>query len=577
MPVIPRFLAASLADDLARLRMREAERNETLPSFREFLESEDYAAPYMRAVGVPPVIGAIVDASEGSPVDGLTDDECRTVFRLGRDELPLGPQQAPRVVVVNAGRQCGKTSNLLAPKCVHAALTQPAPFLRPGQVARAVIISPTTELSEQAFNCCRGIVQTSPRIQRQVEKINSEQILLRRTDGHFVEIVVGAADKGGTAARSKTLLFCGLDEVAFFKAADGYTINDRDLFDAAMGALRTIEGAQCWMVSTSWIEGKGIMEEFIHDHWGRPGSVLVAARLSTYVMRGIVDDGCLRQDTDDEDSYNREVLALPMPPTAAGFFPQGALEVALGKQPPPGAPDETGAGGDFAFERDAAAIALVGRWRTGIFAPTRIEERKATPHNVTAATRTVRELGGIVASAGVHQVMADHHRRGFVTEHLHAAGVAFLDAPGGEDGKAETYSALKRLLVEERFALGALPQAMAKYIVDQLASIVAIPLSGGRFKIAAPRTKRTLEGAGGARVGSHGDAVSALVLAAWQAGAGRWAQSWQQPRTPATARPTVPLASRLGAGSSMDWLRARSSSSGAGRALPGRGRPTDDD
>jgi len=581
--VTPRLLAGSLVDALERRRIQDAERSEVLPSFREFLKSPQYAAPYMKKVGIPPVIGAIVDASEGRPVDCLDEDSLLRVFKLGRKDLP---RCTPNVVVVNAGRQCGKTSNLLAPKCVHAALTQRADFLRPGQVARAVIISPTTALSEQAFNFCKGIVEASPRIQRQIVKINSEEILLRRTDGNLVEIVVGAADKGGTAARSKTLLYVGLDEVAFFKAADKYTVNDTDIFNAAMGALRTIPGAQLWMTSTPWIKGKGIMEEYIRDHWGKASStVLVAARLSTYAMRGIPEDGSLWiEGVDDEDSYGREVMCQPLPEGATGFFSHDALEAALEREPPDGAPDETGAGGDFAFERDSAAVAIVDRWRGGQFAPRLVQEKGATPGDVEAMTATVQGLGSALAAEGVNQVMADHHQRTFVREHLHGATVngrpspvAFLDAPGGAEGKEETYGALKKVIEQGRLALKGLPKKVAQYVKDQLQSVVSIPTAGGRYKITVPRTKKALEGAGGGRIGSHGDVVSALVLAAWQAGSGRWASSWQVPRQAVRAPPTVPVAARLGAGSSLDWLRSRSSSSGAGRALPRGGGPTDDD
>lgn len=569
------LIAGAIADAFDKAAAAEAERNERLPTFREFLESEQFAAPYMRAVGISPVVGAIVDASEGQPVTTLTDDECLEVFKLRRDELPAG--DGPRIVVVNAGRQAGKTSNLLAPKCVHAAWTQPAPNLRPGQVARCVIISPKVDQSKAAFRYCRGIIDSSPRLRRNVVKMTSgnlanstdEVIILRRPDGHHVEIVVGAADSGGTAARSSTLLFAGFDEVAFFFADDGHTVNDATIFEAAMGTLRNLPGAQLWMVSTPWIDGDGLMEKLIAEHWGVRDGVLVAARVSSYRLRGRPDDGSLREDTDTDETYRREVLAIPLPKGSQGFFNAAALARALLRKPPDGPPEAKGAGADLAFERDCAAVAVMERFLGGLFAPELVEERTATPGDVEAATATVREFGALIFAAGVQQLMADHWKRTFAREHLHAEGIAFVDAPGSDEGKAKTFGAMKRIVDEDRFCLGHLPRRVAEYVRDQLRAVVATPLPGpgGRFRISSPRTKRLLEGVGANKIGAHGDVAHALVLAAWQAGSWQTAKAWAKRRQPDHVRRenAPPPAARPGASGSIDYLRSRSAGVGQRR------------
>lgn len=551
------FLAGSLADALEQLAAAEAERAELVPTFREFLEHPDYAGPYMAKVGISPIVGAIVDASEGSPVESIDDETAEKVFRLPRSELPLG--ESPRVVIIGAGRQSGKTSNLLAPKAVHAAWTQAAPTLRPGQVARVVIISPRADQSKAAFRYCKGIIESSPRLSRNVVKNNEEVIMLRRPDGHLVEIVTGAADSGGTAARSASLLFAGLDESCFFYADDGHTVNDRAIFDAAMGTVRMLAGAQVWLVSTPWIEGTGLMEELIAEHWGVRSGVLVAARVSSYALRGIPEDGSLREETDTDETYAREVLAQPMPAGSAGFFSALELARAVDRKPPGGAVEELGAGGDFAFERDASAVAVVERYVGGFFAPTVVEERHAVPGEDRAQTAIVRELGAIVAAAGAEQILVDSHRRKWIREHMHEEHIAVVDTPGGDQGKAEHYAAFKRVVAEGRLCLGALPRRLAEYVRNQLRSVTSTPISGGKFRISAPRTKRTLEGVGAGRIGSHGDAADALVKAAWQAGAGRFAASWEKPKVAAhvgAASRQAALRSRvMGASASLDYLR----------------------
>lgn len=553
-------LAGSLADALEREIEREKAALEPLPTFLEFLTSPRFCGPYFAARGIEPapVLQAIAAASEGGAVPVLTEEETRASFRCGRVELATG--LVPKIVVIGAGRRGGKTSNLLAPKCVHAAWTVPLPTLAPGEIARAAIIAPIRDQAEAAFNYCAGIIEGSPVLSAAVVKRNTEEIVLRRPDGRLVEIVVGAANRGGLAGRSRTLVFCGLDEACFFYSDDGHTVNDQAIFDGVMGTLRFVEGAQCWVMSTPWIEGVGLMESFIAEHWGSPGDVLVAARISSYALRGLPDDGSLRLETDDDDTYRREILAIPMLPGAQSFFDPVLLAAAVTAVPPSGAPEAIGAGGDFAFERDSAAAAVVKRFLGGIFVPTRIEERKATPGDLGAQVNTIRELGAAVHEEGVNTIMADYHRRPFVQEHLTLEGVSFVDAPGRDTGKMETYGALKRVIAEGRFVLGALPRHVAEYVRDQLRAVVAEPISGpnGGFRIIAPRTKKVLGGTAQGRAGSHGDAVSALVLAAWQAGSWQTAASWQKPRVPSHARAEErPAARRPGAGGSLDFLRDR--------------------
>jgi hypothetical protein len=564
--------AGSLADALAGEleRRREAERRP--PTFREFLEDPEYAGPYMEAIHVSPAILAIAEASEGAPVTAADDALCAQLFHCARADMPVG--RKPRTVVVNAGRRGGKTSNLLAPKAVHAAWTVPLPNLRKREIARAVIISSEVDLAEAAFNYCKGIVEASPRLSRALEKpITAEQILLRRPDGHLVEIVVGAATRGGTAARSRTLVFVGLDEAAFMRADDGeHSVTDRDIYEAAKGTVKVLQGAQIWVVSTPWIEGDGLMEELIEKHWGKPGNCLVAARISSYLLRGIPDDGSLLEEDDDEDTYRREILSIPMPPGSVSFFSSAQITAALKAPPPEGPPDELGAGGDFAFDRDCAAVATVGRWLGGWFAPTLIRERPASPHNDAASIATVREFGRDVRRVGCTSVMIDHHRRPFVAEHLAGVGVAFAEAPGGQDGKVASYGALKRIIEEGRFVLTLLPQKEAEYTAQQLRSVTSVPLTGGGWKIIATRVKRTLEGRTGGKIGAHGDVVSALVLAAWVAGAGNTAKNWGRVRAPHDPLPTP--APVRGKAAAPELMRSRS----AGLGLrPGQGRRRRDD
>jgi hypothetical protein len=545
---------------LERIALRTALSKAKPLNFSEFIESPDFCGAYIGETQLSPAILDIAQASDGLIPTHLSDEALEQVFRCSRLDFASGVK--PKTVVVGAGRRGGKTSHLLAPKAVHAAWTTPLPDLKPGERARAAIIAPIKDQAVAAFNYCKGIVESSPILSRAIQKINSEEILLRRPDGHLVEIVVGAANRGGLVGRSRTLVFAGLDEAQFFRS-DNYQVNDRDIFGGVMGTLRFQPGAQCWIVSTPWVEGEGLMEDFIEKHWGSPGGdTLVAARISSYQLRGILDDGSLRLDTDDDESYDREILSIPLPRGTSTFFDGVALQEALKVLPPVKPPEDLGAGADFAFERDCSALVVAARYPGGIFAPIIVEERTPKRSDINSATKTTRELVRVAVGQGCTDILADAHCRPFVREHFELEGANFLDAPAGGDKKFETYAALKRVIADRRFVLGHLEEAVGKYVVAQLRAIVAKPKEGGGFKIISPRTKSSLDSARDGEGGSHGDVVSALVLAMWAVGSNRREAEWARPKlgvtVPFTDMGGSSRGGPRGSGMSLDYLRRNS-------------------
>jgi phage terminase large subunit-like protein len=103
---------------------------------------------------------------------------------------------------------------------------------------------------------------------------------------------------------------------------------------------------------------------------------------------------------------------------------------------------------------------------------------------------------------GASSVMADAHYRESVREHLDAAGISLRPAPEGQSGKAESYAKLKTLFREARVRL---PEH--ERLARQIREVVGKPTSGGGMSIQSPVSPD----------GSHGDLVSALVLALYQA------------------------------------------------------------
>ena len=121
---------------------------------------------------------------------------------------------------------------------------------------------------------CSGYVAASPRLAAMVIRETTEEIELRRPDGLPVLIRVRAASRGGKGGRGFVLVFAGLDEAAFFRDESSGVVNDTEIYRAV--AQRLAPGGQCWIVSTPWVEGQGLLEETLAANHGTHTHALCA-------------------------------------------------------------------------------------------------------------------------------------------------------------------------------------------------------------------------------------------------------------------------------------------------------------
>jgi len=491
--------------------------------FPEFLEHEDYCGPYhaARDVTISPVVYAIAEASEGRRPTRIDEDTCQRIFKCALDDLATG--RYAKTVVVGAGRGGGKTSTLDACKVAHAIWTTDLPHVAPGQMAVAIAMSPYLFQAEECFNYVRGVFESSPLMSTAIDwsRTNSERLVIVRPDGKTLMFRTGAADKGGGAFRSKTLVIAVLDEACFF-ADEGGAKNDKAQFDAAQGSMgsRRIEKAQTWITSTPWVEGEGLMEELIAEHWGDPGNdkgVLVAARVSTYDLKGEVDDGHYMSFCRNDEVYKREYLAVPFARGTIGFFDITKIEEAFRLLRPEGAECAKAAGGDFAFESDMNALAIASRYIGGAFY---VEHMREDPSKLDGDTLAKTYTADIKAH-GLSALTVDGHCYGLLVHHFKAHGARLIKCSGALEFKPESWTAMRDLLNEGRLCLGGLPASMRDRVKFQLRQVHARMLAGGKIEIGIKRhtAKQVATAASrGEDVSGHGDAIAALVLALAEAG-----------------------------------------------------------
>lgn len=531
---------------------------------RAFLESPDFCG-----LTLSPVVAAIADAADGAPVTSIDDATCRRIFAVPRAAL-RARRPRPNSVIVIAGAQGGKTTRLGAPAALHAAVCVPTPnamrpkdgrLVRVGRPPRALIVAPDKDLADSAFETVKGYVTASAvlremmmdalpagsRARQMAERADEDEyggparkVVLRRSDGVIVEIVVKAGLKRGAGARSAPLVGFLLDEACFMDE-EGAAVSDAEILRAV--EPRLVTGAQAWLVSTPWEESIGVAMEFVRARDAAPEgerqreSLVVGGsaehNVSTLdLFPGWDPDGSkIARAMRDPVNKAREVDGVPLASGSSRWFPPAVVARAFALPPWTQALEGRGAGGDFAFESDYTAQSVVDRH--GDRYDLRADRVEVPGAEGLKPSATVHAGAEFVKAHGVTRIMGDAHYRKSVEEHLNERGVQFVDAPAGPNGKWEAYKFTLDLMLDARLRLAG--ASNPERLKANLGRVLRRPRAGGRWEIYVPRSA----GRG------HADDVSSLILAALEArdsfafasaDVSDWdLQSWSNPRgvTPA--------------------------------------------
>ncbi len=509
--VYPPELLARVAARAEALRQRDARLG-----FLEFLTSSRFCQ-----LELSPVVEAIALASEGRPV-AIDDATCAVVFNCRARDLPTQPR---RTVAVRAGGRAGKTSRLLATKALHASWTVPLPDLRRGEVARALLVSPDKDLAAQCLAYVKGYIAASPTLRAAVVEARpsadedddigtKERVVVRRPDGHLVEIVVKAATRGGKGARSRTLVFAGLDEAAFFFSDDDHAVTDKAIYQAAI--QRVVPGGQIWIVSTPWIEDLGILEETVASDWGTHEDALVAVGGTRLLNPHWDPDGTIERDMRrrDPDNAAREIDAVPLSAGTKLFFPKEVVDPAIATDAAVDGPELLApliavphyAASDLGFRKNSSALAIVRREakiRTAWLEELRPERGKPLRPSVVCSS-----FGATCHRYGARTMRGDLHYADTAREELSKikGGPAYDEWNPSADAQSDAFTEVRRRLQE---GLVEVPNHLR--LLMQLKRTTSKPMAGGRVQI---------NPGGPGQGAAHGDVLMAWVLAVVQVPAG---------------------------------------------------------
>lgn len=475
---------------------------------------------FCRELGVVLALGQLafaLVAYDGLEPKDLPTPELRAMAREIFGPLDVIPPEARRVIVLVAGARGGKSYVVAALRCLHLALTVDLSGLAPGEEAFGVIIAPNPQQRDQCYGYALGAAQNCPDVAALiVGEPGVESFTLRRSDGRQVVIEGLPAKRGGGAARGRSLVCAVLEECAFFLDAD-YVVNDADIFQAAMP--RVLPGGQTILSSTPWAEAGLLYDEFIANHpepqraaphlttHGHPHRAL-AAHAPTLLFRDVPFTREIVQAETARDPVNaqREYGAQFMPLGAVMFFDPVSIAqsvdatLELGAELPRVDQQLVCVGADLGFRHDAFVGTAVDR-QPHAYTLRAYVERLAAVERIKPS-QAYAELAQLAQQYGSTEVVGDLHYADSAEESLwDSSAVVWIDLPGGQKGKADTYMVVKLLMDE-----GLLKLPNDARLLQQLREVKKKPLPGGGLSIESPRKPK----------GGHGDIVSALVAAVWR-------------------------------------------------------------
>lgn len=397
-----------------------------------------------------------------------------------------------------AGARSGKTL-MSGLRALQLAIELPLVGLGRGELAVVPVVAPDIKTATQTVRFALGAARELGG--GFVRDETKEGFTVRRGGSQEVRIEARAASAGGKSIRGRSMPCAVLDEAAFFFADDGHRVVDTEIFAAVVP--RVMPGGQLLVMSTPWAEA-GLLHELWSRNFGRPQDALMAHAPTLLMRAGDPDVASMvaAEELRDPDNARREYGAEFLATRSAGFFPGPAVKASVtgpqGRLHVPGLP--LAAGADFAFRSNASALAVVQRDRD-LFQVLRVEER-LPGQSPMRPSELVADFASVLAEYGLDSVTADGHYRESIQEHLEASGMWLIDAPAGQQGRAEAFQVARQLLAQGRVRLPDHDR-----LLRQLREVTSRPLAGGGVSIDLPRWPD----------GSHGDLAAALVLALWEA------------------------------------------------------------
>lgn len=392
-----------------------------------------------------------------------------------------------RRLILQAGRRGGKSSTLC--RVAVAETLYGEHNVPPGDVGVFAFISIRKTEAHERLRTIKEILDVLGvrwRPQRDDLKIENMARVFRVYGASFRTVV------GGTS-----IGIIG-DEVSRWRDDELGANPAREVLRSIRPSLLTMPNSHEFLSSSPW---STLDAHYEHYEMGDTEDQMVAHATSWEANPTVSEKSC-RELEPDPETFDREYRAIPMKAGLSAFFDPTAIDESI--IPKLTMPrkllegDEVIAGADFGFRSDFSAL-YVAHKRGGLYLPGEYKIIKPEPGRPLKPSDTCDAFSSILARHNDHKsLMADHHYREAIVEHLARHRIAFLDSPRDVPG---VFVRLRTLFHQDLVRLPDDRQLRADLIETQ-----SRPTPNGAIRIILPRRSG----------GGHSDLVSALALCAWQ-------------------------------------------------------------
>lgn len=391
--------------------------------------------------------------------------------------------ERPRVVVIRAGRRAGKSTHATR-WVIDQALSRMWP-IDAGDVGIIAFVSARRWQAEDriatAGKYLDAILPPEAIKKRTTQRIDFE------TPWGICSIRSFAATLGDVVGG--TIIAAVLDEVA--RWIDDRGRNPATEVIASLKPSLLSTGGSMLMISSPWSVDDAHAKAFARGD----GNGQLVAHAPTWIAAQelYTEEDCAILEP-DEIIFRREYAAEPMATDGIHWLPGLLLEAAIGA--PVGEIETICAGGDMAFMRDSAAIAVAGKGalRYGL-----LGAQDWTPEaEPLRPTLVIPAAMAFARGLGAQQVMTDSHARAHLIEAARAVNMSYRWRP--ENGAH--WALARRLLLADQLAFPALPHPPPVARLLRQLRRVTVAVEGARLRAEHPR-----------EAGGHGDLAESYSLA----------------------------------------------------------------
>jgi hypothetical protein len=203
------------------------------------------------------------------------------------------PTRKVRELVVIASRRSGK-GRMAAALAVHSALlTDHSSVLARGEVGVVACVSPTRAQATIVLDYCRGYLDGSPLLRREVRDTSADEIRFR--NGNVITTL--ASDY--RSLRGRTLLLAIMDEAAFLRDEQS-TVPDIECARALLPGLATTQGMLC--ILSSPYRKQGLLYERHRRFFGRDDAGTLVIQAPSRLLNPTLDASTIAS-AEDADAF----------------------------------------------------------------------------------------------------------------------------------------------------------------------------------------------------------------------------------------------------------------------------------